>query len=394
MSGVRPEDGRSESGARVPPGRGAGENVRLSRLPAVAVAFVLAAILVAAPAWADGPGGPPSPTDAAGILGLAMQGARTIGYAGTETVVVRAAHGPVTSTLTVAHRATDDRTVIQPGAGTRPGAGAALLQVGSQRAAVGMPGGLASRGQAPPAEDPAPTASVQSILDKYAVGVTGPVQDLGRPAWLLAIQTRAGGQEVERWTVDAATGLVLARVTYAPDGSVERSAAFTEVRAPYTPSDAELAGPAATPAAPSGQQWFHARAAQGLAASLHLPAALPGGYQLRSGARFRVGSVPVVQLVYSDGLEEVSLFRQPGMLTRASVPADARTVKLGHGDGLTWDSFPRGAAWQGGGYAYSLVGGSPASELRRMADTLPQGPMRRSVGQRLRHLITWLHHLL
>lgn len=343
----------------------------------------------ASPPSTTPPPGPPQDPAAQAVLTLAIQGSRSVNYEGTQTVTVRTQRGIETSVLTVIRR-DDDRMVIQAQPGSGP-PGLRLVQQGPERAAVGMPGVLAGRGETPPPAQLEPASNARQLLAKYRVLLAGSVQVLARPAWVLRIVDATSARDVERWTVDAVTGLLLARVTYDPAGGVERSMAFTQVQEPYTATDAELTAP--PPRAGGGQEWFRGQELGGLARTVGVPASLPGGYELHSGTRFAVDRALVVQLVYSDGLQEVSLFRQPGRLTSASLPPGARAIRLSHGPAFAWDDFPRGTAWQDGPYAYSLVGSSPSNELRQMADVLPQGPLRRSVGQRVRHLMTWLRHL-
>ena len=103
-----------------------------------------------------------------------------------------------------------------------------------------------------------------------------------------------------------------------------------------------------------------------------------------------MGYAPVVQLVYSDGLEEVSLFDQPGKLSAGSRPPGAHRIRLRHGPAFSWDDFPRGTEWQAGSDIYTLVGASPPDELTEMANGLPQAPFRRTLRQRLDALVDWL----
>jgi hypothetical protein len=121
---------------------------------------------------------------------------------------------------------------------------------------------------------------------------------------------------------------------------------------------------------------------------------LPAGYRLESGTTFKAGAASVVQLVYSDGLEDVSLFAQPGSMARSGLPASARNVRLSRVDGLRWEGFPRGVAWQDGQSTLTLVGAAPTDELTQMANALPQAPLRRSLRQRMGHLVDWMKHRL
>ena len=224
-----------------------------------------------------------------------------------------------------------------------------------------------------------------------AVTLEGPTRVLDRDAWTLRIERSGDARLVERWTVDASTGLVLGRDSYDGTGGVERSIVFTEVREPYTPPDSELAPPGHPRAPPAtSQRWFTQPAASRLATGMRLPSSLPDGYKLRSGSSFRADHASVVQLVYSDGLQEVSLFDQPGKLAESWPPPGARRVELRHGRGFAWDGFPRGTAWQAGPNTYTLVGTSPADELAEMADSLPQAPYHRSLVERLGHIVDWI----
>jgi hypothetical protein len=121
-----------------------------------------------------------------------------------------------------------------------------------------------------------------------------------------------------------------------------------------------------------------------------MPATLPAGYRLESGTTFKAGGASVVQLVYTDGLEDVSLFAQPGTMARSGLPASARGVHLRKVAGLAWDGFPRGVAWQAGPRMLTLVGASFTDELTKMANALPQAPLRRSLRQRVGHLVNWM----
>ena len=61
---------------------------------------------------------------------------------------------------------------------------------------------------------------------------------------------------------------------------------------------------------------------------------------------------------------------------------------------LRWEGFPRGLAWQDGQSTLTLVGAAPTDELTQMANALPQAPLRRSLRQRLGHLVDWMKHRL
>ncbi|HEU5001178.1 MAG TPA: sigma-E factor regulatory protein RseB domain-containing protein [Actinomycetota bacterium] len=323
------------------------------------------------------------------VLNLAVSGSHSVNYEGTQSVVVRGQRGTVTGTLHVA-RGDGDRLLIQ----VQTGGGATgwvLQQQGTQRAAMSPNGSPATRGQAALTSDIEPQSDVHQMLAKYRVVLDGAVSMLDHPAWVLRILRDRDARLAEQWTVDATTGLLLARKVFDTAGQVERSIAFTAVREPYTPPAADLV-PAATPApsAATAQQWVAAGQLGAFAASVHLPSSLPDGYTLRSATTFRVGRAGIAQLVFSDGLEEVSLFQQPGRLGRRSLPPGAAAVALNQGTGYSWSGFPRGVAWQAGPDTDTLVGASPADELQDMANALPQAPLPRSLRDRAHHLLGWV----
>jgi hypothetical protein len=231
------------------------------------------------------------------------------------------------------------------------------------------------------------------MLGKYRVRLEGGVRVLQRDTRVVRIERIADARLVERWAIDATTGLLLKRESYNAEGTVERSIAFTEVRQPYVPTAADL-HPPAEPSPATAQRWFPAGELSRQANTLGMPQTLPARYRLESGRTFKAGGASVVQLVYSDGLEDVSLFAQPGSMVRSALPASAGNVALGKVEGLRWEGFPRGLAWQDGQRTLTLVGSARTDELTQMANALPQAPLRRSLRQRLGHLVDWMKHRL
>jgi negative regulator of sigma E activity len=255
--------------------------------------------------------------------------------------------------------------------------------------------GSVNRGQTALANDVEPDGNLQQLLGKYRVLLEGGVRVLQRDAKVVRIKRIADDRLVERWTIEATTGLLLKRESYDAAGMVERSIAFTEVREPYVPTVEDLHPPTqAGPSSAAPQRWFSGSELSRQAKAFGMPESLPAGYRLESGTTFKAGAASVVQLVYSDGLEDVSLFAQPGSMARSGLPASARNVRLSRVDGLRWEGFPRGVAWQDGQSTLTLVGAAPTDELTQMANALPQAPLRRSLRQRMGHLVDWMQHRL
>ena len=88
------------------------------------------------------------------------------------------------------------------------------------------------------------------------------------------------------------------------------------------------------------------------------------------------------------------VLRERGDLHRCGIVSDVRAqhreVHLRKVAGLAWEGFPRGVAWQDSQRVLTLVGASFTDELTQMANVLPQAPLRRSLRQRLGHLVTWM----
>jgi len=102
--------------------------------------------------------------------------------------------------------------------------------------------------------------------------------------------------------------------------------------------------------------------------SVSAPTGLPGGYR-RIGAYREKGAV---QVLYSDGLYDLSVFQQPGGLAGRDLPGSGKPVRVGSSRGWVY-------AWAGGqvllmrrGHTvYSLVSEAPVDQLVIAAEALP-----------------------
>ncbi len=375
------------------------------RRPAVAaLALAMALVGTAAPGDVTGrlvptgalsgapaiPGDPGNDPAAESLMVLTLQAARSGGYAGTVSVTVNGQGGTRSGELRIVH-ADAGHLVIEAPDPPGPASGSLLVQAGQSRSVGRRPGGSINHGQTVLDDDVEPDGNLRQMLGKYRVLLEGGVRVLQREAKVVRIERRTDRRLVERWTIDATTGLLLRRESYDAGGRVERSIAFTDVQDPYVPAVEDLQRPVeADPSSPAPQHWVTAGELSRGAKALGMPETLPAGYRLESGTTFKAGGASVVQLVYTDGLEDVSLFAQPGTMARSGLPASAREVHLRKVAGLAWDGFPRGVAWQDGQRTLTLVGASFTDELTRMANALPQAPLRRSLRQRVGHLVGWV----
>jgi hypothetical protein len=161
------------------------------------------------------------------------------------------------------------------------------------------------------------------------------------------LEVRRGDALVERVYLDNDTNLVLERDQYDAEGLVVRTLAFESLT--YRPASA----PPAEPRSPA----HHAPKETSVGSSAP---SLAEGYR-RLGT-YRRG--PVVQVLYSDGLYDLSLFEQAGRLRRADVPASGERVAVGNATGWRYP-WPGGqlVMWSAGGNVYTAVSDAPADQV-------------------------------
>ncbi|HEV3400933.1 MAG TPA: hypothetical protein VG078_03845, partial [Acidimicrobiales bacterium] len=161
---------------------------------------------------------------------------------------------------------------------------------------------------------------------KYDTVETGMTTVATRPARVLEV--REGPVLRQRLALDTATNLVLRREHLDPGGHVERVVTFISLKLPDVPP---------VPVMPTSSEDHAGRAIQAVAAPFSAPPSLRDGYQ-------RVGLYEddgVVQVLYNDGLYDLSLFQQRGRLNRGDVPASGHRVRIG--DRRAW-----AYTWPGG----------------------------------------------
>lgn len=204
------------------------------------------------------------------------------------------------------------------------------------------------------ARRPDPSAKYQTAV------VAGPVV-AGRPTNL--IEVRHGRTVYERLYVDAATGVLLRRAQYDETGSQPvRLVTFEEltleapVAALRVPRDAVDRAP--RPVAAATLSRYDA------------PAALADGYQ-RIGVYRRGG---MIQVAYSDGIYDLSLFAQPGRLSFADLPSGGTRIKVRGAPGWRY-TWPGGhiVVWEGRRGVYAAVSDAPIAQVLKAVESLPAG---------------------
>jgi hypothetical protein len=206
--------------------------------------------------------------------------------------------------------------------------------------------------------------------EKYDTVEAGTTTVATRPARVLEV--REGPVLRQRLALDRATNLVLRREHLDRRGQIERVVTFTSLKLPDVPP---------VPAMPTSSEDHAGRAIQAVAAPFSAPSLLRDGYQ-------RVGLYEddgVVQILYNDGLYDLSLFEQRGRLNRGDVPASGHRVKIG--DRRAWAyTWPGGhlLLWHAGGAVYTMVSDAPLDHLIEAAGSLPARSKSLSLGDRLR----------
>jgi negative regulator of sigma E activity len=218
-----------------------------------------------------------------------------------------------------------------------------------------------------------------SVPDLASPDLSAKYQLVERPGPDLAgratddVEVIQNGQLRERVDVDAATGLLLQRAEFNADGTLVRSFRFDAL-------DVSGAGALRPTPRPSHRRVVRvARVRQG--APFETPDALVGGYR-RVGV-FR--STDGLQVLYSDGLDTLSVFETPGSLSHRRLAPGSSAARVGAAPAVLW-VWPgcQVATWQHGPAVYTVVGDGPLSDVLAAAAALP-APRSLSWSQRLRH---------
>lgn len=183
---------------------------------------------------------------------------------------------------------------------------------------------------------------------KYqTTGPTAGAPVAGRAAKVMEV--RRNGVLVERVHLDTQTDLLLQRDQFDAAGGLVRTLTFESLtlRPSADPPDAPRAPVHRAP---------HPVDPDRLPPSMAAPTSMDDGYQ-RIGA-YRTGSV--VQVLYSDGLYDLSLFEQPGRLRRSDLPSTGERVSVGRVTGWRYP-WPGGqlVVWSTAGKVFTAVSDAP-----------------------------------
>ncbi|MGI8809901.1 MAG: hypothetical protein ACR2KK_19075 [Acidimicrobiales bacterium] len=176
------------------------------------------------------------------------------------------------------------------------------------------------------------------------------------------------GVLLERIYLDTQTDLLLQRDQFDRQGGTLRTLAFESL----------TVRPSAAPPAEPRSRAHHAPEAvapERLGPSTAAPPSLADGYD-RMGI-YRSG--PALQILYSDGVYDLSVFQQPGRLRRSDLPRSGDRVAVGGATGWRYP-WPGGQliVWSAGGKVFTAVSDAPAEQVLAAARSLPPTPTRDS----------------
>lgn len=177
------------------------------------------------------------------------------------------------------------------------------------------------------------------------------------------VEVRQAGALRERLHLDTTTKLALKREQYDDRGAVSRALAFVtlSIGAAEVPARPPAEDHAPRPVSPRGME------------SSLAPDRLAGDY-LRLGV-YRSGDV--VQVLYSDGIYDLSVFEQSGRLRRGALPPSGERVAVGAAVGRRY-AWAGGhlVVWASGGTVFTAVGDAPLDQVLDAVRSMPPAPDR------------------
>lgn len=213
-----------------------------------------------------------------------------------------------------------------------------------------------------------------SPVEKYEVRAAAGEPIDGRPTRVVEFRDR-GGVLLERLFLDRETDLLLRREQFDGGASPVRTIGFETVT---------IGSVNAAPHAPSkvGNASLLPVRGSRLPAGVAAPGNLPDSYQ-RLGVYRRSG---VTQVLYSDGLYDLSVFQQEGRLDRSDLPGGQR-VQVGNRTGWHY-VWPGGhvLVWEARGVVHTAISDAPLAQVMAAVSSIPTSGGSASLMHRLRQV--------
>jgi sigma-E factor negative regulatory protein RseB len=255
-------------------------------------------------------------------------------------------------------------------------------------------------GERQPGQDTSPDADdvmtvtptlLRLMQANYVISYGGRTSVDGRPAQLVLVRRRPGGQLAARFWLDAATSLPLRRELYDASGVMFSEDVFVTFRT----GASQLRGMPAVAAQPWADRLPAAGRAALRARGWPLPGAEVNGLRLFKSAQTGTRADKIVELSYSDGLSVISVFVQRGELPR-SMPGWRRVSAHGASPVYAIDPDDRSLTWSASGYVYTMISDAASGTVARTVMRLPHysapGFWER-IGRGFRRMASWANPL-
>jgi sigma-E factor negative regulatory protein RseB len=223
-------------------------------------------------------------------------------------------------------------------------------------------------GQAPEGVLGVTVPLVQLLETHYVVAYAGAGSAGDRTAQVVEAR-RADGSLAARFWLDDATKLPLEREVYDTAARVISRDVFINVRFAKPGSAPAGTGASADPQGPWTDPFSQAQLLALRARGWLVPAQLPGGLSLFTGAETEASTGTVLDLGYSDGLSVISVFEQRGQLP-ASLAGWRKTTVAGHPIFVA-EPDQRSLTWSGRGMVYTVVADAPTQTVDAVVGALP-----------------------
>lgn len=331
----------------------------------------------------------PGAARALSLLRTAARAGTDLSYHGVEHVSVSGVGGTVTTVADVWHRshgATLTRVWASASAPAGPSGSTAGRRDGSTDR---QPASADDDLQGPEGVLGVTTRLVALIDANYDIVTAGTAAVGSRTVRVVDVRRRGGALAAQFW-LDAASGLPLRRVVFGPKGRVLTADRFVDLT---VGAAAGIPPPGTVSAAAASSSWRRV-AGPGLARLRRrgwpVPATPPGALTLYEAKQHGSGAGKVVDLAYSDGVDDVSVFLQRGELASTlkgwrPVTLDGRQMYAARSDGQS-------LTWSGRGFVFTVFAQAPPATVDAVVDRLSNGAPHGLVGRLwrgLRHMATW-----
>jgi len=340
----------------------ASASARLSSATSVAVA----------PAATASPASTSSPT-AAELLRQATRADDHISYTGTTTSVIYNDHGADSTVVRVDHAAPSKWRMWY----VAPADAYGRLIVSDEATTYQYEPKTATVYSEPWTQTPALTLDLDTakVLKNYILDIGPSAAVAGRKAITITLVSKYNGVLAQRVWIDAQTRIVLERETYDSDGTISSKTSFDSIRfVSELPKDLfDLSVPAGMHVEPGTTYAKPVESIDAIRSGVPFPIIspqyVPQGFTFDQASLGTRNGIQTVQLLYTDGLRDFSLFenatdRLPDLVSPRQFDVDDTT---GITDEIAGETL---LSWNANGLNITLVGDMPAKLLARIGASL------------------------